>query len=140
MKGMATADTQPEAAPSTVIDSAFQRTVILMSVIVAGALQTLSATIANAVLPQMQGDLSAGLEEISWVLTATMVGTAIGMPAAGWLGMRFGRRRSLLVALGIFTFLGSWNDLFWPMIVVTRSCSDYGLPACKVGRLTGYVP
>ncbi len=98
-----TADTLPSDTPPVVIESAFRRTVILFSVIIAGGLQTLSATIANAVLPQMQGDLSAGLEEISWVLTATMVGTAIGMPAAGWLGMRFGRRRSLLVALGIFT-------------------------------------
>ena len=103
MNGMA-ADALPGEATATVIDSAVRRTVILISIIIAGALQTLNATIANAVLPQMQGDLSAGLEEISWVLTATMVGTAIGMPAAGWLGMRFGRRRSLLVALGIFTF------------------------------------
>ncbi len=88
----------------TVVQSQFRRTVILVSVTIAGALQTLSATIANAVLPQMQGDLSAGLEEISWVLTATMIGTAIGMPSAGWLGMRFGRRRCLLIALAIFTF------------------------------------
>ena len=83
--------------------SPFRRTVILVSVTVAGGLQTLNATIANAVLPQMQGDLSAGLEEISWVLTATMIGTAIGMPSSGWLGMRFGRRKSLLTALAIFT-------------------------------------
>lgn len=27
---------------------------------------------------------------------------------------------SALVALGIFTFLGSWNDLFWPLIVLNR--------------------
>ena len=81
-----------------------RRTIILASVTIAGGLQTLSATIANAVLPQMQGDLSAGLEEISWVLTATMIGTAIGMPSAGWLGMRFGRRKCLLIALAIFTF------------------------------------
>ncbi|MBA2362983.1 MAG: carbohydrate ABC transporter permease, partial [Chloroflexia bacterium] len=26
---------------------------------------------------------------------------------------------SALVALGIFTFLGSWNDLFWPLIVLS---------------------
>ena len=80
-----TADTLPGDTPPVVIESAFRRTVILFSVIIAGGLQTLSATIANAVLPQMQGDLSAGLEEISWVLTATMVGTAIACPPpAGW--------------------------------------------------------
>jgi len=100
--GMAS-ESHTDAPQSMVIDSPFRRTIILVSVTIAGALQTLSATIANAVLPQMQGDLSAGLEEISWVLTATMIGTAIGMPSAGWLGMRFGRRKSLLVALTIFT-------------------------------------
>ncbi|MCC6168040.1 MAG: carbohydrate ABC transporter permease [Caldilineaceae bacterium] len=28
--------------------------------------------------------------------------------------------RSALVALTIFTFLGAWNDLFWPLIVLNR--------------------
>ena len=28
--------------------------------------------------------------------------------------------RSALIALMIFTFLGSWNDLFWPLIVLNR--------------------
>ena len=27
---------------------------------------------------------------------------------------------SALIALAIFTFLGSWNDLFWPLIVLNR--------------------
>jgi multiple sugar transport system permease protein len=27
--------------------------------------------------------------------------------------------KGTLVALGIFTFLGSWNDLFWPLIVLS---------------------
>jgi len=28
--------------------------------------------------------------------------------------------RSAMIALMIFTFLGSWNDLFWPLIVLNR--------------------
>ena len=28
--------------------------------------------------------------------------------------------RSAMVALGIFTFLGSWNDLFWPFVVLSE--------------------
>jgi multiple sugar transport system permease protein len=24
-----------------------------------------------------------------------------------------------MVALGIFTFLGNWNDLFWPLIIMS---------------------
>lgn len=37
--------------------------------------------------------------------------------------------RSALVALGIFTFLGSWNDLFWPLIVL----SDRSMLTLPVG-------
>ena len=29
--------------------------------------------------------------------------------------------KGTLIALGIFTFLGSWNDLFWPLIAITSS-------------------
>jgi multiple sugar transport system permease protein len=28
--------------------------------------------------------------------------------------------RAAMIALMIFTFLGSWNDLFWPLIVLNR--------------------
>ena len=28
--------------------------------------------------------------------------------------------RNALIALGIFVFLHSWNDLFWPLIVLSR--------------------
>jgi multiple sugar transport system permease protein len=27
--------------------------------------------------------------------------------------------KGTLIALGVFTFLGSWNDLFWPLIVLS---------------------
>lgn len=39
--------------------------------------------------------------------------------------------RSALVALGIFTFLGFWNDLFWPLIVL----SERGTLTLPVGLL-----
>ena len=29
--------------------------------------------------------------------------------------------KSALIALGIFTFLGSWNDLFWPLIALNSN-------------------
>ena len=56
-------------------------------------------TIANAVLPQMQGDLSAGIDQISWVITAAVVASALGIPPAGWLTNRYGRRRVMMVSM-----------------------------------------
>jgi multiple sugar transport system permease protein len=35
--------------------------------------------------------------------------------------------RPMLVTLGVFTFLGSWNDFLWPLIVLNDS-SRYTLP------------
>jgi DHA2 family multidrug resistance protein len=88
---------------TTIVDSRLQRAFILISLTFSSALPTLNVTVGNAVLPQMRGDLSAGLEEISWVLTATMVCTAIAMPTAGWFGMRFSQRRALIVCIVAFT-------------------------------------
>ena len=36
--------------------------------------------------------------------------------------------KGTLIALGIFTFLGSWNDLLWPLIVLS-DCNHLTLPA-----------
>lgn len=35
--------------------------------------------------------------------------------------------KSILITLGIFTFIGTWNDFLWPLIVMTDS-SMYTLP------------
>ena len=35
--------------------------------------------------------------------------------------------RPMLVTLGVFTFLGSWNDFLWPLIVLNDS-ERYTLP------------
>jgi len=92
---------------TTTVDSRLQQTFILLSLTFASALPTLNVTIGNAVLPQIRGDLSAGLEEISWVLTANLVATAIAMPTAGWFGMRFGQRRTLIGSVIGFTIASS---------------------------------
>ena len=108
--------------------STAQRWVILLVLAFASGLAMLSLTIANAILPQMQGDLSAGFEEISWVVTATMAATAISMSAAGWIGTRLGQRRALIICtIGVTVtsamlgtadsleeviFLRAWQGLF----------------------------
>lgn len=108
----------------TVTASPLRRILILVSLTFAAALPTLNVTVGNAVLPQMRGDLSAGLEEISWVLTATMVCTAIAMPTAGWFGMRFSQRRALIVCIVAFTLastmLGFADTL--EEVVLWRAC------------------
>lgn len=65
-------------------------TMMLTTVMVA-----LDSTIANVVLPHMQGSLSASQDQIAWVLTSYIVATAIFIPPTGYLAARLGRQRML---------------------------------------------
>ena len=51
-------------------------------------MQGVDTTIANVALPHMQGSLSAGVDEIAWVLTSFIVAQTIMMPLVGWISGR----------------------------------------------------
>ena len=81
---------------------AANRWLVLAAIVYPAGLYIGAQTIANAVLPQMQGDLAAGIDQISWVVTASVVASAIGIPPTGWLADRYGRRRVMLVSTALF--------------------------------------
>src|SRR5438093_11502189 len=66
-------------------------------------MQVLDTSVTNVALPNMQGSLSAGIEEMSWVITSFLAANAIVIPATGWLSARFGRRRFFLICTVLFT-------------------------------------
>ena len=66
-------------------------------------MQVLDTSVTNVALPHMQGSLSAGIEEMSWVITSFLAANAIIIPATGWLSARFGRRRFFLICTVVFT-------------------------------------
>src|SRR5215467_860239 len=61
----------------------------------------MTITLANLVLPQVRGALSATQDEISWVITLNLVATAVATPMTHWLASRLGWR-----ALMFSTVLG----------------------------------
>ena len=91
------------AAAPAARSPALQRALILVSVILATTLYATTMTIANVALPQMQGDLSASIDQIAWVLTFNIVATAIATPPTGWLAARLGRKHLLLGSITGFT-------------------------------------
>ena len=70
-----------------------QRILILVTVMLSNTIYSGSVLISSALLPQLQGALSATQDEISWVMTFNIVATAVATPATGWLADRFGQRR-----------------------------------------------
>src|SRR3974390_1292046 len=76
---------------------------IAMAVMLAPFMEVLDTSVANVALPHIGGNLSATPEEATWVLTSYLVSNAIVLPMTGWLGSFFGRRRLLLLCIGLFT-------------------------------------
>lgn len=75
---------------------------ITASVALASFLYSVDWTIAAVALPHMQGTFSATQDQIAWVITSYIVASAISIPAAGWLSLRFGRKRLFLWAVSVF--------------------------------------
>ena len=83
--------------------SSARKWAITLSVMVVAFIQVLDTSVTNVVLPHLQGSLSAGLEEVSWVITSYLAANAIIIPATGWLAGLMGRKRFFLVCSTLFT-------------------------------------
>src|ERR1017187_9149804 len=76
---------------------------IAATVMLATFLEVLDTSVANVALPHIAGDLSAGVDESTWVLTSYLVSNAIVLPLTGWLSSIFGRKRFYMACVAIFT-------------------------------------
>src|SRR5499427_4933292 len=83
--------------------SALRRWAITATVMTVTIMQVLDVTVINVALPHMQGSLSAGVDEISWVLTSYLAANAVILPATGWLAGVMGRKRFFLLCTVGFT-------------------------------------
>jgi DHA2 family multidrug resistance protein len=83
--------------------SAFRKWSITLTVMLITVMQILDTSVTNVALPHMQGSLSAGTEEMAWVLTSYIAANAIIIPATGWLTALIGRRRFFLICTVLFT-------------------------------------
>ena len=75
---------------------------ITVTVMVVAFMQILDTSVTNVILPHLQGSLSAGLDEVSWVITSYLAANAIVIPASGWLTGLLGRRRFFLICATLF--------------------------------------
>lgn len=85
-------------------------------------------TILNVALPTMAGELGATTGQQQWMADAYVIVFAALMLPAGLLGDRFGRRRMLVVGLGIFlagSVMGSLaGDVNW--VIAARTVMGLG--------------
>ncbi len=110
---------------------------ILLMVQLANMLFGMTITLANLVLPQMRGNLSATQEEISWVITLNLVATAVATPMTGWLSSRVGWRNLMFFTVLGFTvtslLCGFANNLE-TLILARVAQGAFGAPIMPMGQ------
>ncbi len=91
------------ATKPSVSSFTFRQWLILFMVQMTTLLFGMSITLANVVLPQVQGAMSATQDQIAWVVTFNLVAAAIATPLTGWMANRFGWRTILTTSMIGFT-------------------------------------
>src|ERR1700693_1377623 len=76
--------------------------VIAITVTLATFMEVLDTSIANVALPHISGNLSAGADEATWVLTSYLVSNAIVLPLSGWFSSLIGRKRFYMTCVALF--------------------------------------
>ena len=110
---------------------------ILLMVQLSNLLFGMTITLANLVLPQIRGTLSATQDEIAWVITLNLVATAVATPMTGWLSSRLGWRNMMFATVLGFTtasfFCGVANSLE-TLIIARVAQGMFGGPMMPMGQ------
>ena len=89
--------------PSIQTSKPISKWLITLTVMIPAFMEIVDTSIANVALPHMQGNLNAGTDEATWVLTSYLVSNAVILPMTGWLARVFGRKRFLITCIVLFT-------------------------------------
>jgi DHA2 family multidrug resistance protein len=79
------------------------RWLIAIAALASAIMELVDTSAVNVSLPYIAGNLSASVDEATWVLTSYLVANAIVLPLSGWLANYFGRRRLLMMSVTGFT-------------------------------------
>jgi MFS transporter, DHA2 family, multidrug resistance protein len=101
---------------------------IAVTVMMATFMEVLDTSVANVSLPHIAGNLSAGVDESTWVLTSYLVSNAIVLPLSGWFSGLFGRKRFFIGCVVMFTISSLLCGLApsLPMLVFFRVVQGLG--------------
>ncbi len=112
------------AAPVSVIEYGWRRTLITFAIVVATLLEIVDVTIVNVALPNIEGNFGASIDQAAWIGTGYIIANVIVIPLTPWLQRRFGRRQYYAASIAIFTIAsimcglsGSLDELvFWRIV------------------------
>ena len=78
------------------------RTKVMVIYIFGLFMTVIDGTMVNVALPTLADEFGVPTTEIEWVAVGYLLALAAMIPAAGWLGDRFGTKRMFVTALAVF--------------------------------------
>src|SRR6266700_3564700 len=123
VSGSPPADGHATVAP---VDQATVRTIIV-GIMLAMFLSALEQTIVAPALPTI-GRALGDVENLSWVVTAYLISATVATPLFGKLSDIYGRRRMMLISIGIFIAgsLGCAVAPTVPLLIAGRALQGFG--------------
>jgi len=106
-----------------------RRLTILLSVGLVTAIEISNRLSINVLLPDMQGNVAASSDEISWVLILYNLGFLCSLALSSWMTRIFGARRHLLGSILVYSIgavgcVSSAHSL--PLLLVSRVIMGFG--------------
>ena len=77
--------------------------VVAIVFVAAMFMSIMDTTVVNVAIPTLGREFSASNAQVDWVVTGYLLSLAVFIPASGWIGDRFGSKRTFLFALAVFT-------------------------------------
>jgi DHA2 family multidrug resistance protein len=101
---------------------------IAVVVSIATFMLVLDTSIANVALLNIAGDLAAGVDEATWIITTYLVANAVIIPISGWLANVIGRKRYYMSCVAIFTISSFLCGIAWNLqsLIVFRILQGLG--------------
>ncbi len=73
----------------------------------------MDSTIVNVALPTLGRQFHASNTTLEWVITGYLLSLAVWVPASGWVGDRFGTKKTFIFAMSIFTLGSALCGVSW---------------------------
>ena len=101
---------------------------VLVIYILAIFMTVIDGTMVNVALPTMADEFGVRSSDVEWIAVGYLLAVATVIPAAGWLGDRFGTKRVFVISLALFTAISGLCGLAQSLdqLVVLRVLQGLG--------------
>ncbi len=108
---------------------------VLATLALTGTVVSLQQTLVLPLLPDFPRLLDTTADTASWLVTATLLSGAVATPTISRLADMFGKKRMMLVALGVMVLgsvLGALSQAL-PLVIAARALQGVGMALVPVG-------